>query len=112
MEYFGFTETLWFERKALKLLDDDSIAEIQLYLCQFPERGAVIPDSSGIRKMRWASSGHGKRGGARIIYYFALGKGKILLIDIYAKNEKKDLSPDELKEMKSVVKEWLKENEQ
>lgn len=111
MEYFGFTETLRFERKALKLIGDEEIAEIQLYLCQFPERGAVIPDSSGIRKLRWASSGHGKRGGARIIYYIAVSEGRILLLDIYAKNEKENLLPDEIKDLKNIVQEWLKENE-
>lgn len=111
MKYFGFTETFSFERKALKLLDDDDIAEIQLYLCQFPERGSVIPDSSGIRKMRWALAGRGKRGGARVIYYLAVSREKILLIDIYAKNEQEDLSSNELKAMKDIVQEWLKENE-
>ena len=52
MEYFDFTETLKFERKAVKLIGDDEIGELQLYLCQFPERGAVISDSNGIRKLR------------------------------------------------------------
>ena len=107
MEYFNFTETIKFERKALKLIGDDEISELQLYLCQFPERGAVIPNSNGLRKLRWASSGRGKRGGARIIYYFAVGKGRILLLDIYAKNEKEDLTFEELKILKNIAEEWL-----
>lgn len=111
MEYFGFTETLRFESQALKLLGDDEIAEIQLYLCQFPERGAVIPNSSGIRKLHWASSGRGKRGGSRVIYYLAVSKGRILLLDIYAKNEKDNLMSEEIKYLKNIVQEWLKENE-
>lgn len=56
MEYYGFTETIRFARKALKLLDDDGIAELQIYLCKYPLDGAVIPASDGIRKIRWASS--------------------------------------------------------
>ena len=111
MNYFGFTETLRFERKALKLIRDEEIAEIQLYLCQFPERGAIIPDSSGIRKLRWASSGRGKRGGARVIYYFAVSKERILLLDIYAKNEKEDLTYKELKYLKNIMQKWLEEND-
>lgn len=111
MNYFGFTETLRFERKALKLIEDDEIAEIQLYLCQFPEWGAIIPNSSGIRKLRWASSGRGNRGGARVIYYFAVSKERILLLDIYAKNEKEDLTYEELKYLKNIVQKWLEEND-
>ncbi len=107
MEYFDFTETLKFERKAVKLIGNDEIGELQLYLCQFPERGAVISDSNGIRKLRWSSSGRGKRGGARVIYYFSLGRGQILLLDIYAKNEKDDLTFEELKILKNIVQEWL-----
>ena len=107
MEFFTFTETIGFERKALKLIGDDEIGELQLYLCQFPERGAVIPHSNGIRKLRWAASGRGTRGGARVIYYFAVGKSRILLLDIYAKNEQDDLTFDELKDLKFIVEEWL-----
>ena len=67
MEYFDFTETLIFERKASRLIGDDEIAELQIYLCKFYERGPIIPNSRGIRKMRWEISGRGKRGGARVI---------------------------------------------
>ena len=111
MEYYDFTETLKLERKAVKLIGDDEIAELQLYLCQFPKRDAVIPASNGIRKVRWSSSGRGKRGGARVIYYLALESGQVLLLDIYAKNEKDDLTFEELKNLKNIVQEWLKRNE-
>lgn len=106
MEYFDFTETLIFERKAVKLIGDDEIAEIQLYLCRFHEHGRIIPNSGGIRKLRWAASGHGKRGGARVIYYAAISKGRILLLDIYAKNEKADLTSAELRNLQAIVEKW------
>ena len=85
MKLFTFTETLRFTRKALKLIGDEGIAEIQSYLCRYPNDGTVIPETSGIRKLRWAVLGHGKRGGARLIYYFAVNKERIFLLDIYAK---------------------------
>lgn len=106
MEYFDFTETVIFERKAVKLIGDDQIAEVQLYLCQHPDRGSVISNSGGIRKLRWAVSGRGKSGGARIIYYVAKIKGRILLLDIYAKNEKDDLTFVELQNLKTIVDQW------
>ena len=106
MEYFSFTETLIFEQKALKLIGDDQVAELEFYLCKFYDRGAVIPGSNGIRKMRWSASGRGKRGGARVIYYVALSEGRILLLDLYAKNERDDLNAAELKKLKHIVSQW------
>jgi len=108
MKLFTFTETQRFTRKALKLIGDEGIAEIQSYLCRYPDDGSIIPGTSGIRKLRWAVLGHGKKGGARLIYYFAINKERILLLDIYAKNEKSDLTHEELKELSEAVVEWAK----
>lgn len=111
MDYFGFTETERFSKSAEKLLGAEILSELQLYLCEFPEDGVIIPASGGIRKLRWAASGRGKRGGARVIYYFANSAGRIFLLDVYAKNEKIDLSANELKDLKDAVEFWLKELE-
>lgn len=111
MEYFGFTETERFVKRAEKLLGAEMVSELQLYLCRYAEDGVIIPASNGIRKLRWAASGRGKRGGARIIYYFANAAGRIFLLDIYAKNEKEDLTADEIKDLKDAVEFWLKELE-
>ena len=109
MNYFGFTETHRFVKRAEKLLGAEAVSELQLYLCSFADDGAIIPNSGGIRKMRWAGSGRGKRAGARIIYYFANKAGRILLLDIYAKNEKQNLSADDLKDLKDAVNFWLEQ---
>lgn len=109
MDYFTFTETKRFVKRAEKLLGQDAISELQLYLCKHPNDGAVIPTSGGIRKLRWAASGRGKRGGARVIYYFADELGRILLLEIYAKNEKEDLSSGNLKDLKEAVSFWLEQ---
>ena len=108
MKLFTFSETQRFTRKALKLIGDEGIAEIQSYLCRYPDDGVVIPGTVGVRKLRWAVLGHGKSSGAREIYYFALSRERILLLDIYAKNEKSDLLREELKELNDVVREWEK----
>ena len=109
MNYFGFTETQRFVKRAENLLGADVISELQLYLCKHPNDGAIIPHSGGIRKLRWSASGRGKRGGARIIYYYADKMGRILLLDIYAKNEKENLAAKDLNELKNAVKFWLEE---
>ena len=111
MDYFGFTETERFAKRAEKLLGAEILSELQLYLCSYAEDGVIIPASNGIRKLRWAASGRGKRGGARIIYYFANEAGRIFLLDIYAKNERENLTPDDIKDLKNAVRFWLKELE-
>jgi mRNA-degrading endonuclease RelE of RelBE toxin-antitoxin system len=108
MEYLAFTETAKFERNARDLIGEDEIAKLQIHLCKYPKVGVVIPASNGIRKLRWSSSGRGSRGGARVIYYIAISLDRIILLDIYAKNEKSDLSRAELNLLELTVNQWLK----
>jgi hypothetical protein len=64
---------------------------LQNYLLQFPESGKVVAVSGGVRKLRWAMSGAGKRGGVRVIYYFKKQDGEIWLLTIYSKNETENI---------------------
>jgi len=64
-----FVETPTFTRWVLKWVKDDDYAAMQTVLVKRPDLGKIIPGSGGIRKMRWAGSGRGKRGGLRVIYY-------------------------------------------
>ncbi len=96
-------ETSIFTRRVTELLTDDDYRELQSTLVENPKIGAVIPGTGGLRKLRWSSSGHGKRGGARIIYYWALTQQQILMLFVYAKNERDDLSPDQKKTLKRIV---------
>jgi hypothetical protein len=95
-----FEEDPDFTEKALRLIGDDEIFAIQLYLMEQPDAGDIIPGSGGCRKLRWAAKGHGKRGGARVIYYWITADDRILLLDLYAKNESANLSQAQLKELK------------
>jgi hypothetical protein len=65
-----FLETSIFTRRVNNLLPDDEYRQLQSTLVDRPDAGPVIPGGGGIRKIRWSASGHGKRGGARIIYYW------------------------------------------
>ena len=62
-----FIESTIFERELPNYLDDSDYAELQWYLIEHPEAGAVIPGSGGVRKLRWSWPGGGKRGGVRMI---------------------------------------------
>lgn len=104
-----FTEAPRFIKQASKILDEDEIENLQLYLIDNPLSGVVIQGSGGIRKLRWASSGRGKRGGSRVIYFFAVANDRILLMDIYTKNDKDDLSHQEVNRLRSELESWLDE---
>lgn len=106
---YSFRETKNFTRKVIKLLSDEEFDIFQWLLLQYPESGSLIPHGGGIRKVRSPAKGKGKRGGARVIYFFAVGKDKIFLLDIYSKNEKTDLTLPELNDLRKIVEEWLKE---
>jgi len=72
----SFVETKLFTRLVQEYLSDDEYARLQRTLIDDPEIGAIIPESGGIRKMRWAVAGRGKRGGLRVISSFGLAKAK------------------------------------
>ena len=68
-----------------------------------PERHPLIPGGSGMRKARWARAGSGKRGGLRVIYYFA-APDAVYFIAVYAKNEKENLSDAEKKALAKILR--------
>ena len=69
-----------------------------------PNAGDVIRGSSGLRKLRWAASGRGKRGGARVIYYHYVSAERIYLIYGYVKSDQEDLTPDQIKLLAQLMK--------
>lgn len=98
-------ETSLFTRQIRALMHDDEYAEFQGELADRPDMGATIPGSGGIRKVRIAAKGHGKRGGARVIYYWAVSESQIFMLLAYAKNEQENLTREQLKVLKVLVEE-------
>lgn len=78
-------ETVQFQRIIELYLDEESFSELKAYLANYPDAGDVIPGSGGVRKLRWARAGMGKRGGLRVIYFARLKQGELVLLTIYAK---------------------------
>ena len=99
-----FIEAPIFSKLVYEYLDEDEYAALQWTLAVRPETGKVIPGSGGLRKIRWSSKGQGKRGGARIIYYFRKDGGEIWLITIYAKGETEKIPTKTLKAIKEALK--------
>jgi hypothetical protein len=86
-----------------KLMDDEERAELVGYLAYHPAAGVVIPGAGGVRKLRWGLEGRGKRGGARVIYYYHGVEMPLYLLTAYAKNEREDLDQSEIKTMRKLV---------
>jgi hypothetical protein len=82
---FTFIESSIFTRILPVYLDDDEYSELQQFLIENPEVGEVISGSGGVRKVRWARPGMGKRGGLRIIYYVQYKPDEIWMLTLYAK---------------------------
>ena len=101
-------ETPIFTRRVQDILSDDEYRLLQAQLVQRPDAGKIIPGSGGLRKLCWSASGRGKRGGARVIYYWFVSDEVILMLFAFPKNERADLTPDQLKQLKKLVEEELK----
>jgi hypothetical protein len=87
-----------FERRARRLFTEAEIAEIEVLVAAAPLAGVVIPGSGGLRKLRAAASGRGKRGGARVIYVHLVAPSVIYLLTVYAKADQEDLSAEDLRQ--------------
>ncbi|GMQ92485.1 MAG: toxin RelE [Gammaproteobacteria bacterium] len=106
-----FIETSVFTRRIAELMPDDRYRELQLALLLNPEAGAVIPGTAGLRKVRWALPGQGKRGGVRVIYYWYTQGDHIYMLFVYAKNEQNNLTAPQKAMLKKLVEKWLKDED-
>lgn len=97
-------ETKPFLSSAARLgMGETERAALIIYLAGNPEVGVVVPETGGVRKLRWAFPGRGKSGGARVIYYYHNESIPLYALDIYAKNQKSNLSAAEKKAARKTV---------
>jgi hypothetical protein len=82
--------------------EEERLCFVAFIACN-PTTGDVIPGSGGIRKVRWRRTGHGKRGGVRVVYYFHDESMPLFLLTVYAKSRKDSLSPNELRVSRKLV---------
>jgi hypothetical protein len=101
-----FIESAVFTRQVRELLTDEEYAGLQWYLALNPREGEVIQNTRGLRKVRWASGGGGKRGGVRVIYFHAVSQNQVRLLLIYRKGIKDDLSAAEKKVLRKLNENW------
>ena len=93
-----------FDRKVAKLLSEDVLKEFLDHIEVNPEAGKIISGTGGVRKIRWKKGDNdkGKSGGVRILYHYS-DDLLILLITIFGKSEKEDISQEEKNQLKRTV---------
>jgi hypothetical protein len=101
-----FIETTVFTKQVGDLLSDDEYALLQEHLASDPTAGSVIQGTGGLRKIRWAAMGKGKRSGVRIIYFYVAAAVQIRLLLIYRKGIKDDLTAAEKASLRAIVERW------
>jgi mRNA-degrading endonuclease RelE of RelBE toxin-antitoxin system len=96
-------ETHAFTAAILEHLSDDEYRLFQTALVARPDAGRLIRGSGGLRKIRWAAKGHGKRGGVRIIYYWHIPGDQLLMLVAYAKSDQDDLTPRQRAVLRKII---------
>jgi hypothetical protein len=99
-----FVETPLFTAQILALATDDEYQALQEQLVKQPDAGDLVRGGGGIRKIRMARPGSGKRGGARVIYFWQKHRAMIYMLVAYAKPAKVDLSPAEVATLRDLIK--------
>jgi hypothetical protein len=96
-------ETPVFVRQATDIWDDPEREAFVDFIAANPEAGDVIPDTGGVRKVRWTRPGSGKRGGARVIYFYHAVDRPVYLLMVYAKARREDLTPEERRSVREIA---------
>lgn len=92
-----------YEKTAQDIWDEEARSKFVDYISQNYERGDLIQGTGGLRKIRWSRPGMGKRGGARVIYYYYDQKAPVYLVAAFAKNVQENLTSDEKRYLTSLT---------
>ena len=100
---FSVVETQLFQRQWPAYWTEEERGEFAVFLSANPDTGVVIPNSGGIRKVRWKRQGTGKSGGVRVIYFVRTQAEELVLLTLYAKAKTDNLSGAVLKEIRRAL---------
>jgi hypothetical protein len=96
-------ETTLFQRQWPNYWTEEERGEFAAYIAEHPSAGDVIPESGGIRKLRWKRAGSGKYGGVRVIYFTRNAEGEVVLLTLYAKSKTDNITGPKLKEIRHAL---------
>jgi hypothetical protein len=100
---FTVIETPTFVRLANDCWNDEDRSRFISFIAGSPDAGDVVPGSGGVRKVRWATAGRGKRGGVRVIYFNRLANGEIWLLLVYGKSVRDNIPAHVLCQIKEEI---------
>ncbi len=101
--YLTVAQTPVFQSHAAEIWRPEELDLFVNWIARNPVAGDVIPESGGLRKVRWSVSGRGKSGGARVIYYNLLNDGTVWLLMAYTKSKFDNLPVKFMKELKNAI---------
>lgn len=96
-------ETTLFQRLLPNYWTEEERGDFAAYIAEHPSAGAVIPESGGIRKLRWKRARSGKSGGVRVIYFTRNAVGEVVLLTLYAKSKTDNITGAKLKEIRHAL---------
>jgi hypothetical protein len=96
-------ETPEFLSATSRLMTDEERSLLVDYLAYNPTAGDLIPGTGGVRKIRWGLEGRGKRGGARVVYFYHDAGMPLFALTTYAKNERADLSQQDRNDFRQLT---------
>lgn len=102
---FTVVETPLFQKQWPLYWSEEERGEFAAYIAEFPNAGDVVPQSGGIRKVRWRRAGTGKSGGVRVIYFARTAEEEVVLLLIYAKAKTDNITGPKLKEIRRALEE-------
>jgi hypothetical protein len=96
-------ETPLFQKQWPNYWTEDERGKFAAYIASHPNAGDVVPESGGLRKVRWGRAGSGKSGGVRVIYFTRTAHGELVLLTLYAKAKTDNLTGPILKEIRRAI---------
>ena len=101
--FITVAETPLFSRQAREVRDELERESFIDFIARNPEEGDLIPETGGVRKIRWGRPGSGKRGGSRVIYFYHRRDRPLYLLMVYAKARQENLTADEKQAVRKLA---------
>jgi len=96
-------ETPLFSRQAKEVWDESEREAFVDFIARNPDEGDLIPETGGVRKIRWGRPGSGKRGGARVVDFYHRRDRPLYLLMVYAKARQENLTADEKQAVRKLA---------
>ena len=96
-------ETLLFQKQWPLYWSEEERDAFAAYIAAHPDAGDIVPESGGLRKVRWSREGSGKSGGVRVIHFARTAEGEVVLLTLYAKSKIANISGKKLKEIRRAL---------